>query len=84
MPGARKAFNTLLSCESFSRWLLQLRRDILEIDDTVQVQGEMDVAGGQVEGIGRAVVVVVEMQLKLPNGLRLVKAVPLEHVPPLV
>ena len=61
----------------------------------VQVQGEMDAAGGQVEGIGRAVVnfvvvlvvgcrVVVEILLQLvkPNGLRLVKLVPFEQVPP--
>ena len=61
----------------------------------MQVQGEMDAAGGQVEGIGRAVVnfvvvvvvgcrVVVEILLQLvkPNGLRLVKLVPFEQVPP--
>ena len=54
----------------------------------MQVQGEMDTAGGQVEGIGRGVVVlvvvVVAMQLKLLIGLRLVKAVPFEqNNPPL-
>ena len=49
------------------------------------MQGEMNAAGGQVEEIGRGVVVVVviAMQLKLLNGLRLVKAVPFEQTPPL-
>jgi hypothetical protein len=55
----------------------------------VQVQGEIDAAGGQVKVIGRGVVVVVvgvvvEMQLKTLDGLRLVKAVPFEHAPFLV
>ena len=35
----------------------------MEIDDTVQVQGEIDAVGGQVEGIGRAVVVVIAIDV---------------------
>ena len=52
----------------------------------------MDVAGGQVEGIGRAFVVGVDVfvvvvsvsTLQMPslNASRLVKAVPFEQVPP--
>ena len=49
----------------------------------------MDAAGGQVEGIGLAVVVgvavvVVSVDIQMPslNESRLVKAVPLEQVPP--
>ena len=44
----------------------------------------MDAAGGQLKLIGRAVVVVVvvEMQVLTLIESRLVKAVPLEQVPP--
>ena len=64
--------------------------------DVLQVQGEMDVDGGQPE-MGAEVggmlvvvswvlgcrVVVVMLQLVKPIGFRLEKVVPLEQVPPL-
>ena len=84
--GERKIFSALLSCKSVKLLPLQLIeiRPDNELLYGLQVQGEMDAAGGQFKLIGgAAVVVVVEgKQLVKPSGFRLVKEVPFEQLPP--